>query len=313
MRFTIKKHHGGTKKRTMKFKKLKCGPSSRGDSRGDSRGASRGASRSKKYTCYTNKSLQKLKFFWNKRHPDQRIQTNNSKQIWEQLKYYMMNTCSTERCWLNQQFIKFNLDKKLKKNTFAPKSPKSWLKNPKEWLSSVDLMKVMGQYEHTYKNFMFIGPSPIDYDTRKMFGTCVWEDLCNFNLSEYIKKKKDKIGIIFNMDPHYKGGSHWVCVFVDLKKKFIFYFDSNGLKAPKQIKKCVKMIQQQSAEQLEFVQNAPKRHQQYDTECGMYVLYVISSLLTGKKTYEYFMNERIKDGEMFKLRKKFFNDFVFNT
>ena len=62
-------------------------------------------------------------------------------------------------------------------------------------------MKVMRQYEHTFKNFIFIGPSPIDYDTRKLFGTCVWEELCNFNLNEYIKKKKDKIGIIFNLSP----------------------------------------------------------------------------------------------------------------
>ena len=44
-----------------------------------------------------------------------------------------------------------------------------------------------------------------------MYGECVWDELCNFNLSDEINKKKNKkIGIIFNTDPHYKGGAHWV-------------------------------------------------------------------------------------------------------
>ena len=44
----------------------------------------------------------------------------------------------------------------------------------------------------TYKNFEFIGPSPIDYDTHKLYGECVWEELCNFSLNEYIKKGRTK-------------------------------------------------------------------------------------------------------------------------
>jgi hypothetical protein len=280
------------KQKSFNFKKLNCGPSTA----------------HKKNTCYTNASLHKLKYFWNKRHPEKRIKANNPAQIWKQLKYYMLNTCNTERCWLSHQFIKLNLDKTLKSNTFAPKSPKSWIENPREWLSSVDIVKVMAQYEHTYKNFAFIGPSPIDFDTKKLFGTCVWEDLCNFNLNEHIKKKKNKLGIIFNLDPHFKGGSHWVCLFVDLKKKFIFYFDSNGISIPKQIKKCVTMIQLQSIENLKFFQNAPKVHQQQDTECGIYVLYVISSLIEESVKYTHFMKNNISDEDMFKLRNKYFNE-----
>ena len=38
---------------------------------------------------------------------------------------------------------------------------------------------------------------------KKLFGQCVWNDLCNFNLETYIKKGKNKIGIIFNTDPHH--------------------------------------------------------------------------------------------------------------
>ena len=37
-------------------------------------------------------------------------------------------------------------------------------------------------------------------------------EICNFNLNKMIKNKK-KIGFIFNLDPHTKGGSHWVSMF----------------------------------------------------------------------------------------------------
>ena len=282
------------KRKTQKkkiFKKLTCNS----------------AKKSKKYTCYTNSSLHKLKDLWNKRHPEQRINTNNSIAIWKQLKYHLSNVCNNEKCWLKQQFVKFNLDNKLRNHTFAPVTPKSWKKNPREWLSSLDLLKVMKQYEKIHKDFAFIGPSPIDYDTRKMFGMCVWNDLCNFNLNTYISKKITKIGIIFNLDPHYKGGSHWVCLFIDLNKKFVFYFDSNGAKIPRQIKKCANMIMKQSTTPLKFVESHPLRHQSYNTECGIYVLYVITSLVKETKPHSYFMKNRIKDIEMFKLRKKYFN------
>jgi len=119
----------------------------------------------------------------------------------------------------------------MKKNTkmeeelldaFAPESPKEWKKNPNEWLSSIDILEVMNQYEKKYKCFEFLGPSPIDYDTHQLYGQCVWDELCHFKLAEQIKNGKTKIGIIFNLDPHYKGGSHWVSLFINIKKATIF-------------------------------------------------------------------------------------------
>ena len=51
--------------------------------------------------------------------------------------------------------------------------PESWKKKPNEWLSSVDITKVMKQYGSAYRDFEFLGPSPIDYDTHKYNGECV--------------------------------------------------------------------------------------------------------------------------------------------
>ena len=42
-----------------------------------------------KYTCYSNKSLHLLKRYWNFRHPDCKITTNDNYKIWVQLKNYM--------------------------------------------------------------------------------------------------------------------------------------------------------------------------------------------------------------------------------
>ena len=63
------------------------------------------------FTCYTNDGLYKLKELWNSRHPDVKIETNNPKEIWTKLRDYMSDTCSNEKCWLENGFIKNNLDK----------------------------------------------------------------------------------------------------------------------------------------------------------------------------------------------------------
>ena len=44
-----------------------------------------------------------------------------------------------------------------------------------------------------------------------------------------IMKGKTNIGIIFNLDPHYKQGSHWVAVFIKVRKKEIYYQRFSGL------------------------------------------------------------------------------------
>lgn len=262
------------------------------------------------YTCYTSASLAKLKYFWNKRHPDKKIESNDSKEIWEHLKKYMNNICNKEICWIKQKFISENLDNELLHYTFAPFAPDSWNNNPSEWLSSIDINNVMKQYEHAYQSFEFIGPSPIDFDKHKLYGECVWEELCKFDLYDYIKNNKQKIGIIFNTDPHYKDGSHWISLFINIQKKFIYYFDSNGNNTPIEIKRLIKKINKQAKAinlNLNLMDNNNFKHQKGNTECGMYVLYFIIELLTDSKPPEYFNTHKISDNEVFKLRKIFFN------
>lgn len=303
------------------------------------------------YTCYTTQQLHKMRDLWNARHPDARIEHTESKKIWEKLRENMGDSCNRESCWLSQKFMQNSVGRQLLQYTFAPKSPKIWNKNPNEWLTSIDLSNVMKQYEIAYPNFDFIGPSPIDFDThimpdsynspddtpkrlrkesekggrvqhnqqhkghkhRKDKPECVWEELCEFNIVDYLKKGKNKIGVIFNLDPHYMEGSHWVALFVDIKRAEIFYFDSNGEPIPKQVVRLIKKITQQGKEHgIRFTtdSNLGVDHQLENTECGIYCLYFIIELLTGNKTGEYFKKHMIRDNSMEKLRKVYFNSTI---
>jgi hypothetical protein len=266
----------------------------------------------KGYSCLTDDALYKLRDLWNVRHPDVAINSNDPKEIWEKMKINMKSVCNKESCWLKQGFVNGQLNKELD-TSFAPASPREWKKNPNEWLSSLDIMNVMKQYEAAYKCFEFIGPSPIDYDTHKLYGECVWEELCHFNLEDQIKNGKMKIGVIFNLDPHNKGGSHWVSLFINIKKKTIFYFDSAGDEIPAQIMKFVNSVKTQGQQlkkpiNFTFDQNYPVEHQYGNTECGVYSLYFIVHMLDDKITGHYLKTHILKDEYMQNFRKVYFND-----
>ena len=261
------------------------------------------------FTCYSEDDLYKLRNLWNVRHPDAQIKSNDLKTIWMLLQQNLQNVCSKESCWLNQKFVDGKSSKDLT-SSFAPVAPASWKRKPNEWLSSTDILKVMKQYEKAYKCFEFMGPSPIDYDTKQMYGECVWQELCEFNLQEQINKGKTKIGVSFNLDPHDKGGSHWVSMFINIKKHTIFYFDSAGEKIPPQIMKFANTIITQGKSlgmNFTFDQNHPVEHQYGNTECGIYSLFFIVHMLEDKITSHYLKTHILKDKYMEKFRKVYFN------
>ena len=285
----------GKKKTIKKFRKLNCSANKQ--------------NKDKNYTCYSKNSLEKIKRLWNKKHPENLINTNDSKEIWKELKNKLIHVCSTERCWIKQKFMENNLDIELINNTHAPNAPKSWKNNLNEWLTSVDIEKVMKQYEKEYPNFTFIGPSPIDFDKKLLFGECVWNELCNLNIIKLLKEGKNKIGIIFNTDPHYKEGSHWISLFIDINRKFIFYFDSNGDKVPVQVLNLIERIEKQGTEiNIDFTTYFNRKEHQYsNTECGMYSLYFLNQMITTDKTPPEFNSKRILDKEVESLRLIYFN------
>jgi len=266
----------------------------------------------KKYTCYSDENLHKMRNIWNARHPDNPIHTNDSKEIWNKLKYLYDRTCDKESCWVSKMAKGTKLEKELL-DSFAPKSPSEWKKNPNQWLSSVDIIEVMNQYEKTYKCFKFLGPSPIDFDKKLLYGNCVWDELCTFQLSTQLANKKTKIGIIFNTDPHNKGGEHWISLFINIKKGKIFFFDSAGNAIPKEIKAFVERVIAQGTQlktpiYFTFDQNYPVEHQYKNTECGIYSIFFIAHMLQDTITGEYLKTHILKDEYIEKFRKIYYNE-----
>ena len=282
---------------TGEMKRLQCSPNPK----------------KKDFSCFSDESIHQLRDMWNARHPDTYISSNDSREIWTTLKENLKSVCNKESCWLRQNFVGNDKSKKLMEESFAPQAPKSWGKKPNEWLSSMDILRVMKQYEKAYKCFEFMGPSPIDYDTKQMYGECVWEELCNFNLKQQMDKGKFKIGVTFNLDPHYKGGSHWVSLFINTRKKIIFYFDSAGEKIPQRIMKFVKTVTAQGKAlgvDFKFDQNYPVEHQYQNTECGIYSIFFIAHMLEDKINEYYLKTHILKDKYMSKFRKIYFNESI---
>jgi hypothetical protein len=207
--------------------------------------------------------------------------------------------------------------------SFAPDSPDDWKQKPNEGLSNFDILNVMKQYEQTYPHFHFLGPSPIDFDARPYdYGNqCVTEEICNLSLKKEIEKGITKIGMVFNLDTHEGGGTHWVSMFVDLDENVIFFFDSTGAKIPVEIKRLRDRITKEGSELkppkvFKYYENR-KEHQKENTECGMYSLFFNITMLTNEvedqknmtmdDKVKLFKQKRIPDKYVEKYRHIYFN------
>uniref|UniRef100_A0A6C0IDQ2 Ubiquitin-like protease family profile domain-containing protein n=1 Tax=viral metagenome TaxID=1070528 RepID=A0A6C0IDQ2_9ZZZZ len=299
------------KKSNKRTKKMRCSPMVAGKS-------------VSKESCYTNDTLLQIRDAYERTHPDQPRIKGSPTQILKELKDRMKAKCETEDCWL--ELLPKTQREYVDKYVFAPDQPKEWKSNPDEWLSNCDIIKVLKQYEIAYPNFRFLGPSPIDFDkhikaSANSTSTCVEETLCQFSLIKCMEDKKEKIGICFNLDDHEGPGTHWVSLFIDIPNKTMFYFDSALFDTPPEITEFVKRIMKQSDEAglgIQFDKNT-LQHQMSNTECGMYSLFFIITMLTqrwggnGKKKYtiaqlvRLFKNHRLKDSVVSDFRHKYFN------
>ncbi len=215
-----------------------------------------------------------------------------------------------EHCLLDQTALANQ--KELRKQYLRPKMPKEWIKKPDTWLDNYNIQNVMKQYEEVFPWFEFMGVYPIDFSVANPYiksgaPKCLHADLCNLKLQEEYDKGKRGIGMVFNLDPHYKSGSHWVALYInmkDIKKPFISYFDSYGYKTPPMIARFMRAFTLQNREcQLGF--NA-RRFQYSNTECGMYSMYFIICMIYGIP-FKNFCKEATKDETMLALRKIIFS------
>ena len=196
-------------------------------------------------------------------------------------------------------FLSKNDKNALENNVFRPDGPSGKF----EWLSTYDINFALAQYEEKYKDFKFLGAVPIDFAEldNLPFKRLNFEDLVN--------QGKTRIGVIFNLDEHYKSGSHWVSLFFDLSKGQIYFSDSFATKPERRIVDFIKKIEDylkniKKLDDLDIRYNKTQ-HQKGNSECGVYSINFILRLLKGK-TFDHITQKRVTDKQVNKCRMIYF-------
>jgi hypothetical protein len=242
--------------------------------------------------------LERLRDSWNNRFPKHKIphSVRTKAELWAHLRTRLRKQyeCSTEYCALQE--LGDTVEKATGGVFFRPPKPDDWEKNPTDWHDTTSLAEVMEQYEAAFPSFEFIGPVPIDFDKRLPgdWGKCVVDELCTLDLRKIHRQGKHSVGVIFNLDPHDKPGSHWVCAYVDLRAKKAYYYDSYGYEPCAEIRRFLRRCREQGCTEIAW-NDIP--HQKKNSECGTYCMYVIISLLKGKSFPE-ICKHRVDDDTM---------------
>ena len=231
--------------------------------------------------CFSNRALMKIATEYNKgtvpcphnkggkriKIPKNKNLSNKDRQkLWNKIQIAMIRftPCKSDFCLLETPLFKKIKDTEIQNDTFRPKMPKEWNNDMTTWLSTLDIEAVMKQYENKHQDFIFIGPVPIDFDYKIGFGHCISNELCKINLKKIYKQGIRKIGVIFNLDPHYMNGSHWVALFVDMNKGGVYFFDSYGYKPNKEIHMLMERIRKQGNSMItkNIIKNMNNEHKE---------------------------------------------------
>jgi hypothetical protein len=289
---------------------------------------------SKKYTdgsCFTIGSLQKIaeahnRFFGG--DSDKLIKISESKKDLVTELTNRISKCGTDQlCWLDINWVKQIKDYDIHNNTFRPKGPQGRFK----WLSTTNINDIMGQYEQKYVDFKFLGAVPIDFEDLPPLG------ISDLDFDQLFNSGKKKIGLVINLDEHWKKGSHWVSMFANLENNNIYYFDSYGIKPRNKITEFVKKIalwcykrnklgiqygsskdkelndtesnfmrakKNKYEEQMNISYNKI-RHQFKNSECGVYSVNFILRLLKGE-LFDNICSNITTDDQVNECRKVYF-------
>jgi hypothetical protein len=186
----------------------------------------------------------------------------------------------------------------LQTSVFRPEGPQGQF----QWLSTIDINKTLVQYENKYPDFVFLGAVPIDFNELDYY------PFKKMNFNELRKEGKNRLGVIFNLDEHYKGGSHWVSLFADLEKGQVYFSDSYGRKPEKRINHFMERIKDYletcNLNNIDMRHN-PTQHQKGNSECGVYSINFILRLLKGK-TFDHLTRKRLTDEKVNKCRFRYF-------
>jgi len=234
---------------------------------------------------YLKKDLVQMITEFNKQFGTKIKTKGTKKDLYQEFKKHL--SCKLDKCVVKRS--------KKAQDVLKPLGP-----NENEWLSNFDILRVMEEYEKLYDNFEFLGCMPIDFNE-------IDKSFSNFSFKKF-KKNKDILGAIFNTDESWKSGQHWIALVMNIPKKTICFFDSEGSGPPTQVQAFIDKLKFQALKEKIhfdiFINN--KKHQRGNSACGIYCLHFIIKQLQGHTCKA--INEKvIKDKEMKKNLKIYFN------
>jgi hypothetical protein len=219
--------------------------------------------------------------------------------------YEKIKDCDTQLCWTQHNKIVHNIDPKMRtvlsSQVWAPIGPYGY--NNYTWLNTLDINRVLYQYELVFLHFKFLGALPNDFDNLPLLG------IRNLNYKALLAKNKHQLGFIFNLDTSHETGSHWVAAYANLLKGQVYYYDSFAVRPTKEVTKLLNRICDFCKTELNIPDAEPEynkiRHQFGESECGVFSIEFIHKLLQGI-SFEKYCKSKPSDAKINKLRTKFF-------
>ena len=253
-------------------------------------------------SCFSLEALRRIAEAYNQSHPAhpiERILRKTKAVLVKEITERLSGVCPNQWCWLDLDFVKDLQNPEIDYLTFRPERPEGQY----QWLSTDNIFKVMRQYQETYSDFRFFGPVPIDFAQTH-------QELAQIKLDQLYRQGVRKIGVVYNLDPHDKPGSHWVALFVDLNKKTISFFDSYGTKPAPPIRKFMNHVASFYSKiglpKKKFTINLnTHRHQYANSECGVYSMYFLVQSLKGRG-FNRIVSDIVGDEEMNSCRLSYF-------
>lgn len=232
----------------------------------------------------------------------------NATNLKKQLASELGCNSKDERCLVEKSMLTLKEKKALLETFFRPEMPDEWKRDPDMWLNSDDITNVMKQYEIAYPEFKFLGVVPIDFSAPDPYTQeqkkCMNDQFCHVDLQEERTRRRRILGAVFNLDPHYKDGSHWVALAIDLKRNCVYYFDSYGMPPPSQVARFMRYLTLQEPSMR--LESNGRRFQYGESECGMYSMYFLIRMIAGE-SFKKFCKKPIADKYMLKFRKVLFD------
>lgn len=286
-------------------------------------------------TCFSKEALVRIAEIWNmkaatnnnKRYgPIKGISRKSANQLWHDINARMTQPCQgsgREWCWIDKLGTEAKSTAVIA-SSLRPVTPREWYKKPYTWLSNYDIAAVMKQYDvvaDASYNYKFLGVFPIDFTSKDEMGQCLYSEICQLDLSKFIRKGVKYIGLITNMDKHDEPGSHWTSTFVCIDPNTRcyggYYYDSVSRETPESVTEFFAVVQKQLAKlypQSVAVFNtdySKQVEQRGNTECGMFsIAYQLRWLKALRKKQTALLSDVLKtkmnDAYVHKLRKTLF-------